>query len=189
MPVATITSADSYASAALVYAANHISQSSTWQALCGDTTGRDRVVFFSGGQPELTGEKNPTNIDGNVIDFGAQMCFISQSEFTRERICPGYYRHKGQVEFMFYLKPDAETNPGADVNWMIQQLDKIAADMEANLGKSGYITEAQLRALQLGIGKPISELESMAINMVSQQIYAAEIKPKEDEPCAENTTK
>ena len=55
--------------------------------------------------------------------------------------------------------------------------------------KTFIITEAQLRALQLGIGKPISELESMAINMVSQQIYAAEIKPKEDEPCAENTTK
>ena len=55
--------------------------------------------------------------------------------------------------------------------------------------KTFTITEAQLRALQLGIGKPISELESLAINMVSQQIYAAEIKPKEDEPCAENTTK
>jgi hypothetical protein len=55
--------------------------------------------------------------------------------------------------------------------------------------KTFIITEAQLRALQLGIGKPISELESMAINMVSQQIYAAEIKPKEDKPCAENTTK
>jgi hypothetical protein len=55
--------------------------------------------------------------------------------------------------------------------------------------KTFIITEAQLRALQLGIGKPISELESMAINMVSQQIYAAEIKPKEDAPCAENTTK
>ena len=54
--------------------------------------------------------------------------------------------------------------------------------------KTFVITEAQLRALQLGIGKPISELESMAINMVSQQIYAAEIKPKEDETCAENTT-
>jgi hypothetical protein len=54
--------------------------------------------------------------------------------------------------------------------------------------KTFAITEAQLRSLQLGIGKPISELESMAINMVSQQIYAAEIKPKEDKPCAENTT-
>jgi hypothetical protein len=54
--------------------------------------------------------------------------------------------------------------------------------------KKFTITEAQLRALQLGIGKPISELESLAINMVSQQIYAAEIKPKEETPCAENTT-
>jgi hypothetical protein len=52
--------------------------------------------------------------------------------------------------------------------------------------KTFTITESQLRALQLGIGKPISELESLAINMVSQQIYTAEIKPKE-EPGAENT--
>jgi hypothetical protein len=55
--------------------------------------------------------------------------------------------------------------------------------------KTFSITEAQLRALQLGIGKPISELEATAINMVSQQIYAAEIKPpKEETSCAENTT-
>ncbi len=167
MTLATVTASDSYASAALVYAANHLSQSSTWQTLCGDTTGRDRVIFFSGGQPELTGEKNPTNIDGNIIDFGAQMCFISQSEFARERICPGYYRHKGQVEFMFYLKPDAETNPGADVNWMIQQLDKIAADMEANFGKSGYFSFGEITTAIMPLTDPTGALAGIFVGGIT----------------------
>jgi len=167
MTLATVTASDSYASAALVYAANHLSQSSTWQSLCGDATGRDRVIFFSGGQPELNGEKNPTNIDGNIIDFGAQLCFISQSEFTRERICPGYYRHKGQVEFMLYLKPDAEQNPGADVNWMVQQLDKIAADMEANIGKSGYFSFGEITTAIMPLTDPTGALAGIFVGGIT----------------------
>jgi VCBS repeat-containing protein len=55
--------------------------------------------------------------------------------------------------------------------------------------KTYTINETQLRVMQLRIGKAITELEAIAVNQTFTQVIAAEIKPKEETPCAENTTK
>jgi hypothetical protein len=55
--------------------------------------------------------------------------------------------------------------------------------------KTYTITDQQLQLLAQGIGKSLNALEAFAVNTTFAQIQAAEIKPKEETPCAENTTK
>jgi hypothetical protein len=149
----TPTSASSYESAALLYAVNHVSQSSTWQSVCG-TTGRKRIVYFTGGQPELTGQVKPKNIDLEDIDFAAPLCFVSASEFTRERICQGYYRHKGQVELLFYLKPSTDQPAPGNLNWAIEKAGKIAGEIELNFGQSDFFSFGEVSTTIMPLTDP-----------------------------------
>jgi hypothetical protein len=157
---------ESYASAALKIAVNHLANSVTWKSLTVDLP-RTRLVYFTGGQPELTGQTQPKNIDGTAIAFASPMIFISQSEFPRERICQGYYKHTGQVELMVYLAPGEGEYPSDQTHWMLEKLDSITSEIEANIGASGYFSFAEVSSMIYPIPDPTGALAGYLIGGIT----------------------
>lgn len=157
---------ESYATAALKLAVTHLENCATWKTLTNDLP-RTRLVYFSGGQPELTGQTQPTNIDGLPIDFGTPMIFLSQSEFPRERIAQGYYKHTGQVELMVYLAPTEGDFPANQMHWMLEKLDTIASEIEANIGASGYFSFAEVSSTMFPIPDPTGALAGYLIGGIT----------------------
>jgi hypothetical protein len=156
----------SYEAKAMDYAIATLANSSTWSSICSGSP-RTRMVLFSGGQPELTGQTQLNNIDMALIDFADPLCFISQSEFSRSRICQGYYKHTGSVEFMFYLSPSSVSAAPGDMYWVTSIIGKIASEMEATFGTAGYFSFGEVLTTIMPLTDPTGALAGIFVGGIT----------------------